>query len=141
MSDPTIFADRGEVAVEIDGVARPARPSYEAQVAIEQQLDCSIDELFFKARKLLRASSHANAPSAGAGFKLREMAVIVTECIKAAGKARNDSMLQGYSADVVAEKIASNRFAMNASVSALLTNMLFGGADPKKAPAESAQTE
>lgn len=138
MEGPTIFSDRGEVGIEIEGVIRPARPSYEAQVAIEQALDCSIDELFLKARKLARAAAHANAPSAGAGFKLREMAVVITECIRAAGKARNDTMLQGYSAEVVGEKIAPNRFAMNGPVTALLTNMLFGGADPKKAPAESA---
>lgn len=138
MSDVTIFEDRGEVAVTIDGVVRPARPSYEAQVAIEQQLDLSIDELFIKARKLARAARDLKAPSAGAGFKLREMAVILTECIKAAGKDRNDTMLQGYSAEVVAEKIAAQRFAFNQPVTELLTNMLFGGADPKKAPAESA---
>lgn len=134
MTDETIFADRGEVAVTIEGVVRPARPSYEAQVAIEQQLGLSIDELFLKARRLAQAVADTNAPVGGAGFKLNEMAVVLTECIKAAGKARS-GMLQGYKAEVVAEKIALDRFAMNQPVTALLVNMLFGGADPKKDPA------
>jgi hypothetical protein len=133
MSDYTIFADRGEVAVKIDGVDRPARPSYEAQVAIEQQLGVSIDELFLKARRLAEAASDTSAPVTGAGFKLMEMATVITECVKAAGKARSDSMLMGWRVEVVAEKIAADRFAMNAPVTALLMNALFGGADPKKA--------
>lgn len=132
MSDDTIFADRGEIAIKLEGVARPARPSYEAQVAIEQQLGLSIDELWLKARRYAGAILDQSVPVAGSGFKLMELAVVITECVKAAGKARNDPMLQGWSATVVAEKISLDRFAMNEPVAQLVTNMLFGGADPKK---------
>lgn len=136
MSEYTILADSGEVGLTLEGTLYPCRPSYEAQVAIEQQLGVAIDELWLKARRLAEALQDGGVPH-GAGFKLNEMAVIITECVKAAGREREDANLKLWKSETVAKKLAADRFSANQPVAELLTNMLFGGADPKKDEAGS----
>jgi hypothetical protein len=106
------------------------RPSFEAQIAIEQIVGASIDELWTRYQRL--ADAVAGHASGGVGLRLLEMAAVVTECVKAAGKERDDKNLIAFKPQRVAELIAKNRFAMNDPILKVLTNMLFGGADPKK---------
>lgn len=84
-------AERGEVMVELDGVDHVLRPSFEAQVAIERQCGRSIELL---------------AQAAGEGsMSIEEAAIVVTECVKAYGKATGEASLTGYTATRVGECI------------------------------------
>jgi hypothetical protein len=137
VTDHTINPDRGEVGVTLDGKLYPLRPSYEAQMAIEQQLDCSLDELFTRMRRYEGALSNKADATRDVGLKLREIAVIVCEGMKAAGKDRGDKDLLASSVDRCAELCAKRRFAMAQPVTEFLANALFGGADTeKKAPTD-----
>lgn len=64
---------RGEVSIELDGAPYVLRPTYEALVAIETQTQCSLSILAMAAQ--FGTLSIVNA------------AIIVTECVKAQGKA------------------------------------------------------
>lgn len=66
-------SDRGEVEVDLEGIAHVLRPSFEAQVAIEAQTGRSIEQL-------------AHAAGRG-GLSINDAAVIVTECVNAHRKA------------------------------------------------------
>lgn len=84
--------ERGEIAIELEGVPHVLRPSYEALVAIEAKAGRSIELL---------------AEAAGDGaLSLREAAVVVTECVRAQGKAVGDQSLQHYNEDRVGALIA-----------------------------------
>ena len=132
MTDYTVNPDRGEVGITFRGKLYPLRPSYEAQIAIEQALDCSLDELFTRARRYAAALEDASVPTAGIGLKLREVAAIVAEGMKAAGKERGDKDLLASNADSCAELVAEDRFAYTEPVTQFLLHALFGGAKPQK---------
>ena len=84
-------AERGEVMVELDGVDHVLRPSFEAQVAIERQCGRSIEML---------------AQAAGeATMTIEEAAIVVTECVKAYGRATGEASLTGYTTSRVGECI------------------------------------
>lgn len=126
--------DRGEVELELDGARYPMRPSYEAQIAIEEALGESIEALWIRGRAVAEAAVTKAPIRRGAGLTLRQMSVIIVECANAAGRDRGEDgkMLRGWSVDQVAEKIVKYRYRVNASMAALLNAALFGGADPKK---------
>jgi hypothetical protein len=137
VTDYTINADRGEVGVTLSGKLYPLRPSYEAQMAIEAILGVSIDELFTRVRRYAEALQDSSVPATGIGLKLRELAVIVAEGMKAAGKDRGDKDLLASTAERCAELIVADRFSFTDPVTNFLMAALFGGADPeKKEPAE-----
>ena len=125
-------ADRGEVLIELDGKKYPMRPSYDSQVAIESRLGVSIDELFTRLGKLGEALA-GNGSALGSGLKIFEMAVIVAECIREAGKHLGDADLKAVSVEKVGALLARNRLAAQAPIWQILDNMVTGGADPKKA--------
>lgn len=82
---------RGEVSLELEGAEYVLRPSYEAISAIEAQTDRSLIDL-------------ARAAGDGA-LKLGESAIIVTECIKAHGRATDDKAMASFNAGRVGELI------------------------------------
>ncbi len=83
--------ERGEIDVDLEGVPHVLRPSFEAQVAIERQSGRSIEQL---------------AQAAGDGsMTLEQAAIVVTECVKAHGRATGDAARSGYSAERVGECI------------------------------------
>lgn len=130
--DYPINADRGEVAITLDGSTYPMRPTYEAQVAIEGRLGVSMDELFVRARRLAASLESPHVSPAGSGFKVAEMAVIICEGVNAAGKARNEPMLKDWTLERVGELVAKCRWECNKPITEFLMNAIFGGADPKK---------
>lgn len=82
---------RGEVSLELEGAEYVLRPSYEAISAFETQTNRSLIDL---------------ARAAGDGeLKLSESAVIVTECIKAHGRAIDDKAMAAFNAARVGELI------------------------------------
>lgn len=82
---------RGEVSLELGGVEYVLRPSYEAISAFEAQTNRSLIDL---------------ARAAGDGqLKLGEAAVIVTECIKAHGRAIGDQAMAVFNAKRIGELI------------------------------------
>jgi hypothetical protein len=128
----TISAERGEVPIELEGVVYPMRPSGSAQMAIEDQLETSIPELWFRMLTLMKRAQ--GEPADGiAGLTLRQMAVVVTECIKAAGRDRQDKSLQAFTSDRIADIMAENRMAYSEPLATLLGGMLTKDADEKKA--------
>lgn len=87
----TANATRGEVSLELEGAEYVLRPSYEAISAFETQTNRSLIDL---------------ARAAGDGeLKLSESAIIVTECIKAHGRATDDKALAAFNAARVGELI------------------------------------
>jgi hypothetical protein len=138
MSDYGIQEDRGEVGITFQDVTYPMRPSYEAQAAIESTLGVGIEELWLRLRNL-GAAVNGVLPAGTVGLQLRQMAVIVNEGIRAAGKQRGDRTLQTFQADRLMELIVSgSRFDLNMPLTRLLSNMLFGGDTEKKADAAPA---
>lgn len=82
---------RGEVSLELEGQEYVLRPSYEAISAFETQTNRSLIDL---------------ARAAGDGeLKLSESAIIVTECIKAHGRAIDDKAMAAFNAARVGELI------------------------------------
>jgi hypothetical protein len=67
-----------------------------------------------------------------AGLTLKQMAVVITECIKAAGRDRQDKALQSFTADRIAELIADQRMSYNEPLAKLIGGMLSKD-DEKKA--------
>jgi len=132
VTEYTINPERGEVGVTLGGKLYPMRPSHEAQVAVERRLGVSLDELFTRARRFAESLHDRGAPTHGVGLTLREMSVIVAEGAKAAGKERDDKLLQQMNADQCAELIAEKRFACFEPVMQFIVNALFGGANPEK---------
>jgi hypothetical protein len=115
--------ERGEVTILLDGRAYPMRPSYEAMLSIEGKSGSSLLSIL---------SRHAQPDM---GLTLTEMAIIVTEGIKAAGKDREDKFLMAVSQDKIGELIYRSGFVASlAPVEAFLLNAISGGmeADGKK---------
>lgn len=82
---------RGEVSLELEGAEYVLRPSYEAISAFETQTNRSLIDL-------------ARAANDGE-LKLSESAIIVTECIKAHGRAIDDKAMAAFNAARVGELI------------------------------------
>lgn len=83
--------ERGEITVSLEGVDHVLRPSFEAQVAIERQCGRSIEQL---------------AQAAGEGaLTINDAAIVVTECVKAFGRATGDSTMGAYTSQRVGECI------------------------------------
>jgi hypothetical protein len=133
VSDLTISQERGEVPITLEGVVYPMRPSGSAQMAIEDQLGTTITELWFRMLTFFKRAT--GEPSDGnAGLTLRQMAVVITECIKAAGRDRKDNDLQKFTADRIADIIAdAGRGPFNKPLAELLGGMLTKETDEKKA--------
>lgn len=116
----TANPERGEVEIVLDGKPYPMRPSYEAAIAIEQELG-SLIRLFRRVHE------------SGDGLTIREMACIVHETIKAAGKDRGDAMLTGVNRARIAELLYAEGVVdvFQSAVARLLGNMLSGGSKKK----------
>lgn len=132
MTEHAISAERGEVPVTLEGVTYPMRPSGAAQMAIEDQLGTTIPELWFRMIALWKRAS-GEAAEGAAGLTLKQMAVVITECIKAAGRDRQDKALQSFTADRIAELIADQRMSYNEPLAKIIGGMLSKEADEKKA--------
>jgi len=122
--------ERGEVAILLDGKAYPMRPSYKAMVAIERATGATILGLSF--RLALPRD----------GLTLEEMAIIITEGVRAAGEERNDPMLKGFSTERVGELLFDGGIlAAAAPIEAFLRNAITGGGSAKKNQPVSASGE
>ncbi len=126
MTDYSINPERGEVGITLEGRIFPMLPTFEAMTAIEKRLG----SLVGVGRRYAESS-----------LTLSEIATVVTECIKAAGRDRGEKML----ADVSAEKIERLIFAGGlipawATLDDLLRNMMSGGASAKKDEPPQPQT-
>ena len=120
----TANPERGEIEVDLDGVPHVLTPSYEARVAISRQTGKSILQL---------------ATAAGDGSLMEEdAAIVVTECIRAHGKAIGDRDLQSYRPLRVGEYLAeTGMLSVVKRIELLLYLALTGGYTAKgeiKAP-------
>jgi hypothetical protein len=118
----TVNPERGEVALLLEGEVYPMRPSYDAMMAIEQQLGSLV------------ALSYRHA-SPLQGLTMREMSVVACEAIKEAGRERGDEgkMLRGVTAEKICKLIAAGGpLKAIAPIEKLLDNMITGGTKPKK---------
>ena len=114
--------DRGEIEITLDGKSYPMRPSYTAMRNIESRVG-NIIRLY---RRMDEESD---------GLSCDELAIIVTECIKAAGKEAGNKMHQAVTESRVGELIYQEGILYAYSkVTPLLGNMLSGGSK-KKEPA------
>lgn len=106
--------ERGEIEVDLDGAPHVLTPSYEAQVAIERQTGRSIEQL---------------AQAAGDGaMTLEHAAIVVTECVRAHGRAKNLPILTSYSAERVGECIVeTGKLRVTKRVELLLFLAVTGG--------------
>ena len=148
MVDYTIQPDRGEVAITLSGKIYPMRPSYEAQVAVEERTGCSLEELWLRALRfsqiMFAAVQDSSIPavplSGGVGLKLSETAAIVTEFVRAAGLERNDAQLRAWSVEKTGAMLAQEaRGAYYGAVVQILNSALNGGRrDPKDPPPPAA---
>lgn len=81
--------ERGEISIELEGVPHVLRPDYTAQIAIERATGHTIQ--------------HLAQICGSTGLKIEQAAVVVTECVKAQGRAIGDSALQAFTATSVGE--------------------------------------
>jgi hypothetical protein len=131
MSDYAINADRGEVGLTLDGRVVPMLPTFAAANAIESQLGAV-------------SSLVQRVVGGGSGLPtFRELAIVVTECIRAAGRDRNDPMLTGFGTDKVGELLYAEGLndQLVMAIGEVLANMVTGGTNPnarKKAAAAAA---
>jgi hypothetical protein len=135
VTEHTISAERGEVAITLEGVVYPMRPSGAAQMAIEEQLGLSLIDLWFRMGAMWKRAT--GEPSEGpAGLTLKQMAVVIAECVKAAGRDRKDVTLQAFTAERIADLIADNRMSYSEPLARLIGSTLTKEAkeaDEKKA--------
>ncbi len=122
---------RGEISVDLEGVPYILRPSYEAQVAIERQTGRTIIQL---------------ADAAGTnGLSLEHAAIVVTECVKAQGRATSNATLSAFNARTVGECIVdTGALIVGKRLELLLYMAATGGytaAGEAKAPAKPPTTE
>jgi hypothetical protein len=122
-----INADRGEVGLTLDGRVYPMLPTFAAANAIESQLG-AVSTL------VARLLGGNDMPT------WQQLAVIATECIKAAGRDRSDPMLTGVNVNKVGELIYAEGLddALIGSFTQILGNMVSGGTNRKKAQAAAA---
>lgn len=125
----TINAHRGEVGITLDGKEYPMLPTYEAMAAVERRLG-----------SVLSLSRRMLDPKQGLPT-VAETAVLVTECIRAAGRARNDTILQEVSEEIIGQKLYEEGILeVMEAVSEVLGNMITGGTAPKKRSPTTTQT-
>jgi tail tube GTA-gp10-like protein len=124
----SINADRGEVGLVLDGRVYPMLPTFAACNAIESELG-AISSLV---ARLLRGAEHLPT--------WHELAVVATECIKAAGKDRGDTMLGAVNVQKIGEMLYEEGLdeAMQETFGRILGNMVSGGTNRKKARAAAA---
>lgn len=107
---------RGEIEVDLEGVAHVLRPTYEALAAIESGTGKGLIALGI-------------AAEAGE-LSLRDAALIVTECVKAHGKATGDRTTAGYNVRRVGECImATGLLLVIKRIEILLMLAVTGGYD------------
>lgn len=107
---------RGRMLVHLGGADYILRPSYEAQEAIEVQLGRSMTQL-----------CHQGYQGA---LTTADLAIIVTECMKAQGRAEKEAgpSYTGASAPTVARLIAeAGQPVITARIAILLTGVITGG--------------
>lgn len=121
--------DRGEVAIKLAGKEYVMRPSYEAQVAIEQKLGVSMDELYVRIRRLVSGIFDSSVKIGGAGLKLAELAIVICEGVRAAD---NGEQLAEWTPDRVGELITKDRQSANHSVAMFIKNAVEGPPSAKK---------
>lgn len=126
----TVNADRGEVGLTLDGRVYPLLPTFAAANAIETQIG-AISTL------VARLLGGSNLPT------FRELAIVATECMRAAGRDRSDNMLVGYSAEKVGQLIYDEGLneALLQSFTNVLANMVSGGTKKKAVAAAAATSE
>lgn len=120
--------ERGEVEVQLEGdKPRPLRPSYEAIIAIERDLDTTLQSLTARSVTI-------------AFLTIEEIGTILYHGMVAAGKDRNDSMLKSVSPDKL-KRMAYETGVTNlhAPIGTFLRNALSGGKPPKKEEASQTQ--
>lgn len=124
----TINADRGEVGLVLDGRTYPMLPTFAAANAIESQLG-AVSSLV---ARVLRGAEHLPT--------WNELAIVATECIKAAGRDRNDPMLAGVNVQKIGEMLYEEGLdeALQDTFGRILANMVSGGTNRKKAQAAAA---
>ena len=107
---------RGEVSIDLDGVAYVLRPSYEAGAAIEQATGRSLMELAV-------AADASRMP-------LSQMSIVVTEYIKAWGRETGNTATEHFEAKRIGELIhdgAGGILAAMPRVALVLTRAVSGG--------------
>lgn len=110
---------RGEVSIALDGVAYVLRPSYEAGVAIEQATGRSLMELAVAA--------------AGSRMLLPQLAIVVTEYIKAWGRETGNTSTEHFDVQRVGELIHNGKGGIMAAmprVELVLAQAVSGGCRP-----------
>lgn len=117
---------RGEVGIMLDGAPFVMRPTYDACLAIETQTGLS----------LLALAQRATGEQ---GLSLDQMATIVTECVRAHGRATGD----GTAANLAKRRVGELLFDSGPAVAqvrvlAVLIAAISGGAKPKAAGAGEA---
>ena len=112
---------RGEVSLRLAGVDYDLLPDFKAVDNIERQTGQS-------ALQLLQS---------GDAITQHQLAIILTEGIRASGRASNDAMLQAYNVQAVSEQIFAERDRVRLTRTALLflINIVGGGSDPGKSGA------
>lgn len=126
----TVNPDRGEVGLKLDGTVFPMLPTFAAANAIESELGSA-------AALLARFAGRVEPPT------FHQLAVIATECIKAAGADRNEPMLTNVNIRRVGELIYAEGLnnELLKSITQILTNICTGGTTRKKAPAAEAPSQ
>lgn len=127
-------ADRGEVGITLGGHTFVLRPSLTACNAIEAE----IGSIYWLSQRMIL----------GAYFPtFREMAIVVAECMRAAGRDRDDETRAHVSTEKIAEMLFEEGLNDDNVVQPfvkLLANMVGGGGKKKAAsesPPPSEQTE
>jgi len=122
-----INPDRGEVGLTLAGRVFPMLPTFAAANAIESQLG-AVSTL------VARIMRGQDLP------KWYELAVIATECIKAAGRDRNEPPLMGVNVQKIGEMLYEEGLdeALLNTFGQILGNMVSGGTNRKKARAAAA---
>jgi hypothetical protein len=119
--------ERGEVEVTLDGKTYVMRPSWEALVAIERAI---------APRTIIQLVAQYETRALSA----EEIALIVTEGIRAYGKAEKDKLLQMYSVEKVGELLYES--GVNSALPACLRFLMnVSGGSKKKAEGEDPPTE
>lgn len=117
MTEYVINPERGEVAIVLDGATYPMRPSHEAALMIEQQLGALLALSYRHAHPMKGLTNH-------------EVAVIVTEAIRAAGRERGEdgAMLRKVATAKISELVyTAGIWSLHPVIDELLANFLRGG--------------
>lgn len=117
-----INKERGEVGITLGQTVRPMRPTWEAIVAIENELNTTIS--FLVARSLTIE-----------WLKVEEAAAIVAQGILAAGKDRKDQMLMSYQKEKIAQQLYEDGIVTSREpINMFLANALNGGKPANEEP-------